>query len=69
MTLPEITRVSTSKNRSDIAVSSTNSSSIEASPLFIYDIDLHKNHTTEDVVKLGKQLQDQFHNLVGGGGG
>lgn len=64
MTLPEITPVSSTKNRSDIAVPSTNSSSANASSLFIYDIDLHKNHSTEDVVKIGKQLQDQFYNMT-----
>ncbi|WP_231165406.1 hypothetical protein, partial [Chlamydia pecorum] len=63
MTLPEIAPVSSTKNRSDIAVPSTNSSSANASSLFIYDIDLHKNHSTEDVVKIGKQLQDQFYNM------
>ncbi|WP_236731709.1 LifA/Efa1-related large cytotoxin [Chlamydia pecorum] len=64
MTLPEITPASSTKNRSDIAVPSTNSSSANASSLFIYDIDLHKNHSTEDVVKIGKQLQDQFYNMT-----
>ena len=31
--------------------------------------DLPKNAAVENVLKIGQQLQDQFHNLVGGGGG
>lgn len=30
--------------------------------------ELPKNATVEDVLRIGQQLQDQFHNLIGGGG-
>lgn len=35
----------------------------------VYDnITLPKNASIEDVLRIGQQLQDQFHNLTGGGG-
>ena len=64
MTLPEIFHIPKSKNRSEISSFSSNSSYIEASQFFSYENENTKNHTTEDVIRIGKQLQNQFYNMT-----
>ena len=64
MTLPEIPKVSKSENISENSIPNTNFSTIEPSHFFTYESGRKKNLSTEDVIRIGKQLQDQFYNMT-----